>query len=98
MFKEKLKNQYWFWCAFAGGLMLGRIIENIVAFDPVRLLINVFFVLVGAFVLYCVVYPFTALFRYFKHKSMGIFLLLVTCAFCFSVPVQESEAKWGKVK
>lgn len=74
MFLEKLKRHYWSWCVFAGGLWLSRIVDNIISFDALRLLINIFLVLACAFVFYCVAYPFTALFRHFRHKSMGIFL------------------------
>ena len=51
MFLENLKRHYWLCCFFAAGLCLPRIIENILTFDALRLLVNVFMVLAGAFIL-----------------------------------------------
>ena len=50
MFLENLKCHYWICCFFAAGLCLSRLIENILTFDALRLLVNVFMVLAGAFI------------------------------------------------
>ena len=71
MFLENLKRHYWLCCFFAAGLCLSRIIENILTFDALRLLVNVFMVLAGAFILYCLAYPFIAIFRHFQRKAMN---------------------------
>ncbi len=71
MFLENLKRRYWLCCFLAAGLCLSRIIENILTFDPLRLLVNVFMVLTFAFIFYCLAYPFIAIFRHFRRKSMN---------------------------
>ena len=71
MFLENLKRHYWLCCFFAAGLCLSRIIENILTFDALRLLVNVFMVLAGAFILYCLAYPFIAIFRHFQRKALN---------------------------
>ena len=70
MFLENLKRHYWLCCFFAVGLCLTRIIENILTFDALRLLVNVFMVLTFAFILYCLAYPFIAIFRHFQCKAI----------------------------
>ena len=71
MFFENLKRYYWLCCFFAAGLCLSRIIENILTFDALRLLVNVFMVLTLAFILSCLAYPFIAIFRHFQRKAMN---------------------------
>ena len=71
MFLEYLKRHYRLCCIFAAGLCLSRIIENILTFDALRLLVNVFMVLAGAFILYCLAYPFIAIFRHFQRKALN---------------------------
>ena len=71
MFLENLKHHYSLCCFFTAGLCLSRIIENILTFDALRLLVNVFMVLASAFILYCLVYPFIAIFRHFQRKALN---------------------------
>lgn len=56
MFFQKLKRQYFTWCFFACGIVLSNIIENLRAFDLLRLLVNAFMVLALAFICYCIAY------------------------------------------
>ena len=94
MFLENLKRHYWLCCSFAGGLLISRIVENAISVDILRLLVNVFMVLAGAFVLYCVAYPFGAIFRHLRdRKSISVFFLLLAYATVFFMaPVQEADA------
>ena len=71
MFFENLKHHYWLCFSFAAGLCLSNIIENILTFDALRLLVNGFMVPAFAFIFYCLAYPFIAVFRHFRRKSMN---------------------------
>ena len=66
MFFSSLKRQYFSWCLFVGSLESSRIIENVMSLEILRLFVNVFMILAGAFVFYCVAYPFSVIFRRFR--------------------------------
>ena len=55
MFWETMKRQFIWFCLFACGFGATNIIESVVSFDIIRLLVNVFMMLVFAFIL-CVVF------------------------------------------
>lgn len=94
MFFEQLKRQYCYWCFLTGGLLISRIIDNAISLEILRLFVNMFMVLAGAFIFYSVAYPFGAIFRHLRdRKSISVlFLLLAYATVFFMAPVQEADA------
>ena len=71
MFFKNLKRQYPYWCFLVVGLLISRIIDNAMSLEILRLFVNVFMVFAGAFVFYCVAYPFTAIFKHFRDRKLN---------------------------
>ncbi len=93
MFLEKLKRQYSSWCFFACGTMLFNIIENIQAFDLLRLLVNAFMVLVMAFLFYCIVYCVCAVLSFMGVRLPKFLSALLIAFVLFSgMTVADAEA------
>ena len=96
MFFQKLKRQYFAWCLFACGIGLSHIIENVRAFDPLRLLINVFMVLALAFLFYCITYCVCAVLSLLGinlPKFLSLLLITLVLFSVMAVPNTEANVK-----
>ena len=71
MFLVKLKRQYWYWCLTACSFGIVHIINDILTFDALSLIVDVFMVLTLGFLFYCGSYFFISLFRWLRKMIGG---------------------------